>query len=100
MKCLIQRFETEVLRYMGRRRITTRTGKGGSGIGLMTLFKIIRNTGASFVLEEFPCSEETDAGYTKAIRIVFDGKSRMELITDRAGECKRVLSGRFKIISK
>ncbi len=93
-----KRFETGVLREMGKRRITTRSGKGGSGIGLMTLFKIMKHTGASMEIEEFPGGKGAGAAYMKAVRVVFDGQGGMRIMTDRSEELRNALGGRFEIL--
>ena len=88
------------LRKMGSQRVTTHAGEGGSGIGLMTLFGILRTTGASFEIEEYPLGEENPDGkkYNKSVGVTFDGKGRLRLVTDRADELKQSLkSGRFEI---
>lgn len=54
---------------MGRRRITTHEGNGGSGIGLMTLFDTLRSFKASYYLDEMP-----QGGFKKCVCITFDGK--------------------------
>ena len=72
-------FSEDVLRNMGKKQITTHSGEGGSGIGLMTLFKILRCNGAGLTIEEYP----NGGKYTKSVRVTFDGSGRMKLITDR-----------------
>lgn len=62
-------FDESVLRNMGRRRITTHGGNGGSGIGLMTLFDTLRSFKASYYLDEMP-----QGGFKKCVCITFDGK--------------------------
>ena len=89
-------FDIEVLKKMGRQRITTHEGEGGSGIGLMTLFKFLGKTGASLSIEEFDGGEERR--FNKSVGVIFDGKRRLRIITDRAEELKKALkSGRFEI---
>ena len=91
------RFDIEVLKKMGRQRVTTHAGEGGSGIGLMTLFKFLRQTGASLAIEEYS-GVESDTKYNKSVRVTFDGEGRLHLISDRADELKKNLkSGRFEI---
>ena len=83
-----------VLKNMGKKRITTHSGEGGSGIGMMTLFNILRETGASFAIEEFA----EGAKYHKAVSVTFDGARKFRIITDRAEELKQALrSDRFAI---
>ena len=50
--------------------MTTRAGDGGNGIGLFTVFEILRKYGASFTLDEAP----DRIGFTKCIEIAFDGR--------------------------
>lgn len=72
-----KQFDAEVIAKLGKERITTRAGVGGSGIGLFTVFEIAAKYGASFLLDE-----GQSFGFTKRIEIAFDGKS---LITVRTG---------------
>lgn len=81
-------FEPDVLRYMGKKRITTRKDEGGSGIGLMAVAEIIRKRQASFVLEEHTCGKPF-----KRLRITFDGAARWRFITDRE-QAAHILSAR------
>lgn len=84
-------FSTEVLQHMGSRRITTHADEGGSGIGMMTVFRILNHTAASLVIEEFPAPRE--GLYTKSLRVLFDGQRRLRLQTPRAGELRKALKG-------
>ena len=89
-------FNEDVLRNMGIKKTTTHQGEGGSGVGLMTLFKIIKHNSASLTIEEYPEGEK----YSKAIRIIFDQKSRRRIATYRADELRRTLRlNRFSIES-
>ena len=63
-------FDEGVLAKLGLEQITTRAGAGGSGIGLFTVFEILKKYGASFLLDEDP----TEFGFTKFIEIAFDGR--------------------------
>ncbi len=91
------RFDLGVLKNMGKKRITTHSGEGGSGIGLMTLFKILGETGASFTMEEFP-GTDNHSHFSKALSVTFDGKGKFRIITDRADELRQVMkSDRFVI---
>lgn len=60
-------FDEAVLKHMGRRKITTRRDKGGSGTGLMNLFSVLRQYGAAFNIE--PCP--SDSKYTKSLVVTF-----------------------------
>ncbi|MCL2051373.1 MAG: GHKL domain-containing protein [Lachnospiraceae bacterium] len=80
-------FNTETLNNIGLKRITTRANKGGSGIGLMTLFEISQKYRASLVIEN-----PLDGDYKKVslcfdklgqYRIKLDCQSDLELISKR-----------------
>lgn len=93
-----KQFDVDVLRSMGKKRVTTHQDEGGSGIGLMTLFRILRHTGASFVIEELQCGE-TAGKYTKNLCVIFDGAGILRIVTDRADELKKALRlRRFEIV--
>ena len=64
-------FDSEVLRDLGTKQITTYAGEGGSGIGMMTTFEILREFDASITVSDgiadlYPL--------TKRVTIRFDGK--------------------------
>ena len=61
-------FNPEVIKNFGVARFTTRKTEGGSGIGLFTLFEILKKYNASFCLDETPHNN-----YTKCVKITFDG---------------------------
>ena len=94
-----ERFDLNVLKKMGSQRITTRACEGGSGIGLMTLFNALRNTGASFTIEEFRMGDGSEK-FSKSVSVTFDHSSRLRIISDRAEELNRELRGRFEVIKK
>ena len=71
-------FDLNVLKLMGKRRVTTRKAEGGSGIGLMAVAAIADKHRASFVFEE-----HTKDRYFKRLRITFDGADKKRVITDR-----------------
>ncbi len=60
-------FEEKVIANIGKKRITTHKGDGGSGIGLMTLFEILNKYNASFRLDE-----RQKEKFTKCIQLTFD----------------------------
>ena len=62
-------FNLDVLADFGLNKITTHKDEGGSGIGLTTIFDILKIYNASFFVEEF---ENTNPAYTKKITIQFD----------------------------
>lgn len=61
-------FSVEVLKNIGIKRTTTHPNEGGSGIGLMTTYELIRKYEASLEIEEY---QEGDL-FTKRVSIVFD----------------------------
>lgn len=65
-----EQFNERVLAKLGQEEVTTRAGVGGNGIGLFTVFEILRKHGASFALDE-ACDR---IGFTKCIEIAFDGR--------------------------
>ena len=77
-------FCPDVIRRMGLERVTSHEPDGGSGIGLMTTFEILRGCEASFVLDE----TIDNSLYTKSVSICFDGMNQI-----------KVRSGREEILS-
>ncbi|MCL2018832.1 MAG: hypothetical protein FWG70_03640 [Oscillospiraceae bacterium] len=65
-------FEKETLINLGKKQTTTHKNEGGSGIGMMQAFEIMRETGASLVIERLP---EGGRGFTKRVSVRFDGKN-------------------------
>ena len=63
-------FEAETLQELGKKRTTTHADEGGSGIGMMEVFEIMRDTGASLYIEKL-CDSR---GFTKRVSVRFDGK--------------------------
>ena len=74
-------FEIDTLMKLGVTRVTTYSDKGGSGIGFMTTFEILREHSASLIIEEKPVS---DSDYTKSVTVRFDGKGQYIIKTYRA----------------
>lgn len=66
------KFDSEVIKNIGRKKITTRKESGGSGIGLYTAFEILKRYKASFILDE---TIDNDI-FVKKISILFDGCER------------------------
>jgi len=78
-------FDSVVLKNFGRKRLTTRSSSGGSGIGLMTLHEIIQKSNASFCIEEFLHI----SSYTKKVSICFDRKGQFRVVTTRQEELQK-----------
>jgi len=66
-------FEIDTLSSLGKECVTTHADTGGSGIGLMTTFEIMKEYGASLIIDEKPPSE---FDYTKSITVRFDGENK------------------------
>ena len=68
-------FKAETLSKIGLKRTTTHAKEGGSGIGLMTVFELIKQCQASFIIEELPDSQL----FTKKVSVRFDQLGNFEL---------------------
>ena len=89
-------FEIETLEKLGIEPATTHKDCGGSGIGFMTTFETLKETKASFVLEEL--NELKEDCYTKAVKFIFDGKEALEINSYRADLLRKYLKfDRYKI---
>ncbi|HCH74248.1 MAG TPA: hypothetical protein DEV87_03605 [Clostridiales bacterium] len=62
------KFDERVKRSIGKRRFTTHKTDGGSGIGLMTAYELLRKYSASFVVNENIVSDE----FQKCVSVVFN----------------------------
>lgn len=82
-------FEADSLVNFGLTQLTTHADTGGSGIGLMDIWKIKEKYGISLHITEY----ENDAPYTKKIALIFNKKNRYTISTPRKEElstlCKR-----------
>ena len=72
-------FQPDIIRRIGLERATSHGSEGGSGIGLMTTFEIIRACKASFVIDE----ALDNSLYTKAVSICFDGLDQTRIRSRR-----------------
>ena len=77
-------FELETLLALGTKPITTHKDTGGTGYGFMTTFETLRETKSSLVIEEKHKMSENN--YTKAVRIIFDGKAQYRISSYRMKE--------------
>lgn len=77
-------FELETLLTLGTKPITTHKDTGGTGYGFMTTFETLRETKGSLVIEEKHKMSEND--YTKAVRMIFDGKAQYRISSYRMKE--------------
>ena len=78
-------FEIDTLLQLGERRVTTHSDTGGSGIGFMTTFKTMKETGASLIIAE---STQNSCPYVKTVRIRFDQKNEYIIQSFRYKEIK------------
>ena len=76
-------FEIGTFMDLGKKKASTYLHKGGSGIGFMTVFEILRKYGASIIITEHEPGQE---GFTKSISIRFDGMGAYTVKTYRAAE--------------
>lgn len=75
-------FDAETLLTLGLKQVTTHGHEGGSGVGYMTVFEILQETQASLIIEELVPSL---SGFSKAVRIRFDGRYGYQIRSPRAG---------------
>ena len=68
-------FEAYTIENAGKKRASTHLDEGGSGIGLMSTFELLKESKASFVIDE---SIESDV-YTKEVAVLFDGKGEFRV---------------------
>jgi len=82
-------FSIETYQHFGNEQYTTHGDSGGSGIGLMDIWKIKKNYKASLHIYEYP----NDLGiYTKKISFLFDRKNHFLLQTNRYKEIMKELT--------
>ena len=85
-------FTTDVIAKWGLEQITTHTN--GNGIGMMTIYEILKKYRASFIINEIPSGNRT---YTKKLTISFDKKNQYILQTTRPETELSKLSGRLDL---
>jgi signal transduction histidine kinase len=73
-------FEADILARLGKECVTTHAEKGGSGIGFMTTFEILREYKASLIINEKMAQH---VKYTKSVSIRFDGKEQVIIEIER-----------------
>lgn len=91
-------FDVDTLLKLGTMRVTTCEAKGGTGIGYMTTFETLRQTGASLIIIENKPSDKRY--YTKSVTIRFDGKQQYKVISYRAKEIQKINNRKDIIIGK
>lgn len=73
---------------LGKEKASTRLSEGGSGIGYMTVFGILRECKASLVITEY---EPEQQGFTKSVAVRFDDGDKYTVKTCRADELRALL---------
>jgi signal transduction histidine kinase len=88
-------FEANTLVHLGLEKTTTHAEHGGSGIGLVTAFEILKHYRASLIIEEF--SDESTP-YSKRVSVKFDGLNQYIVKTMRHREILSPVSQRDDLI--
>ncbi len=76
-------FALEILQSFGVEQQTTHADEGGSGIGLMDIWKLKKKYRASLLIQEFDSDPDT---FRKKISLTFDSKNHYLIQTYRAQE--------------
>lgn len=82
-------FPTAVLEHLGLERCSQHLDEGGSGIGLMDLWKLKSSSKATLLIKE---DSSPDTLYTKYIYLIFDNQGRYIIESDRITELHKHLS--------
>ena len=86
-------FEVDTLTRLGMERVTTRAGKGGSGIGFMKTFETMRECGASLIIDE----HRPGGAFSKSVAIRFDMSNEYIIRTYRPDEFPA--SDRYRVVA-
>ena len=89
-------FTIDTLSKLGIEQITTHKDSGGSGMGFITTFETMKQTGASLIIDE-KCKPSAN-DYTKAVIIRFDGKNEYRIFSYRSKEIKNKIKNNRAII--
>ena len=86
-------FKLETLANLGIKKASTHLDEGGSGIGYITAFEILREFNASLIITEYDAEQNNSVthGFSKSVAIQFDGKSRYIVETHRADMLRAVM---------
>jgi hypothetical protein len=90
-------FEPDTLTELGLKKTTTHAESGGSGIGMMTTFEILRRYQASFIIEEYT---EPGCIYTKKVSVVFDRLNQLAVTAGREDEINTIVRAESILIGK
>lgn len=72
-------FESATMQEIGKIRTTTHQDTGGSGIGLMTTFELLKKYDASFLIDEILPGNR----YTKCVSVIFNHTHEFKVISNR-----------------
>ncbi len=72
-------FNTDILLNFGIKKATTHLHEGGSGIGLITVYEILRKYKASFILDEL----DNNTLFSKKLSISFNNLNQNFINSDR-----------------
>lgn len=81
-------FSPKVLQNLGLAPCSTHLNEGGSGIGLMDIWQLKIKSKASLVIKELPQPDD----YTKQLSIIFDGKNKYVVFTNRKQELTKMIN--------
>jgi signal transduction histidine kinase len=76
-------FEAETLAKLGVEKSTTHADSGGSGIGYLTVFEILNESGASLTITEYAPESYV---FSKSVKVRFDKKSEYIIKSFRAND--------------
>ena len=76
-------FEIETLSNLGIKKHTTHADTGGSGVGYLTIFEILKERNASIIITEHV---PENYAFSKSVKVRFDGKSEYIINSFRANE--------------
>lgn len=89
-------FNIDTLSKLGIEPATTHKDIGGTGIGFITTFETLKECKASLEIEEKGPISSSE--YTKAVKIIFDGKSEYRIYSYRSEEIsKNSIDNRIKV---
>ena len=81
-------FEIDTLSKLGTERITTNKETGGTGVGFITIFEILKKYNGSLIINEF----SNDNIFTKTLIIRLDHKKQYIINSYRCNELKNIIN--------
>lgn len=73
-------FEKQTLENLGKKPSTTYSNEGGTGMGFMNTFDVIRKHNASLIIKEL--GKPSKDNYTKIVMIKFDNQNEFKVISE------------------